>query len=71
MTEPSLDLSSTAPVAAPAPAATDVATTGNQTTTGTLTLEPPAPVTAVPAAQAEEAVKLDPGQAQKLDAMVS
>ena len=71
MTEPSLDLSATTPIAAPAPAATDVDTSRAQPTTGTLTLEPPAAVTAVPEAQAEAAVKLDPGQAQKLDAMVS
>lgn len=72
MTEPSLDLSSTAPVAAPAPAATEPApAAAAETTTGTLTLETPAPVTAVPEARAEEAVKLDPAQAAKLDDMVS
>jgi uncharacterized protein YaaN involved in tellurite resistance len=70
MTEPSLDLSQTAPVAAPAPAATEPAPAAATTTT-TLTLEPPAAVTAIPQARAEEAVKLDPGQAAKLDDMVT
>ena len=70
MTEPSLDLSSTAPVAAPAPAATAPASAVD-TAVGTLTLQPPAPVTAVPEASAEEAVKLEPAQAAKLDNMVS
>jgi uncharacterized protein YaaN involved in tellurite resistance len=41
------------------------------TTTGTLTLEPPAPVTAVPEAKAEDAVKLEPAQAKQLDQMVT
>jgi len=72
MTEPSLDLSSAAPVEAPAPAATEPAPTDvAQTAVTTLTLEPPAPVAAVPEARAEEAVKLDPAQATKLDDMVS
>src|SRR4051812_35991729 len=72
MTEPSLDLSQTAPVAAPAPAPTEPAPqSAAETTTGTLTLEPPAPITAVPGAKAEEAVKLDPAQSQRLDQMVS
>ena len=72
MTEPSLDLSSTAPVAAPAPAATEpTPSSAAQATTGTLTLEPPPPVTAVPEARAEEAVKLDPAQAARLDDMVT
>src|SRR3954454_14566549 len=76
MTEPNLDLSAAEPVAAPAPAATDAQpaapTTASTpaTTTQTLVLETPAPVTAVPSAKAEEAVKLDPGQATKLDDMV-
>ena len=72
MTEPSLDLSSAEPVEAPAPAATEPAPTDvAQTAVTTLTLEPPAPVAAVPEARAEEAVKLDPAQATKLDDMVS
>ena len=72
MTEPSLDLSSAAPVEAPAPAATEPAPSDvAQTAVTTLTLEPPAPVAAVPEARAEEAVKLDPAQATKLDDMVS
>ncbi len=70
MTEPSLDLSTTAPVAAPATTAPAPATTA-ETAVGTLTLEPPAPVTAVPEARAEEAVKLEPAQAIKLDNMVA
>jgi len=72
MTEPSLDLSSAEPVEAPAPAATEPAPSDvAQTAVTTLTLEPPAPVAAVPEARAEEAVKLDPAQATKLDDMVS
>jgi len=78
MTEPNLDLSAAEPVAAPAPAATDAepaapttAAPAPATTTQTLVLETPAPVTAVPSAKAEDAVKLDPGQATKLDEMVS
>jgi uncharacterized protein YaaN involved in tellurite resistance len=72
MTEPSLDLSATAPVAAPAPAPTEPAPApAVDTAVGTLTLEPPAPVTAVPEANAEEAVKLEPAQAAKLDNMVA
>jgi uncharacterized protein YaaN involved in tellurite resistance len=72
MTEPSLDLSQTAPVAAPAPAATEpTPQAAAETTTGTLTLEPPAPGTAVPGTKAEEAVKLDPAQAARLDEMVT
>ncbi|HEY7024109.1 MAG TPA: toxic anion resistance protein [Candidatus Limnocylindrales bacterium] len=72
MTEPSLDLSSTAPVAAPAPAATEPAPApAAEVATGTLTLEPPAAVAAVPESRAEDAVKLDPAQAAKLDDMVS
>jgi uncharacterized protein YaaN involved in tellurite resistance len=38
--------------------------------TGTLTLTPPAPVAAVAAPQAQEAVKLDPATVTKLDGMV-
>ena len=72
MTEPSLDLSSAAPIEAPATAATEPAPSDvAQTAVTTLTLEPPAPVAAVPEARAEEAVKLDPAQATKLDDMVS
>ena len=70
MTEPSLDLSSTAPVAAPEPAATEPAP-GPATSTATLTLEAPQPVEAVPTREAADAVKLDPGQTKKLDDMVS
>jgi len=73
MTEPSLDLSSTSPVAAPDPAPRDEPTAGGVagTATTTLTLEPPAPVTAIPDRQAEDVVKLDPTQTKKLDDMVS
>ena len=71
MTEPSLDLSKTAPVAAPEPAPTEPQRPTGQTTTGTLTLEPPEAVAAVPARDAVEAVKLDPAQTQRLDQMVS
>src|SRR4051812_19492268 len=70
MTEPNLDLSTAPEVAAPEPAATQPAS-APAATTATLTLEPPAPVTAVPESDAVKAVKLDPGQAQKLDKMVS
>src|SRR6201989_1252154 len=72
MSDDTLDVSKTAPLAAPntTPAAgqTQPATT---TTTGTLTLEPPPAGEAVPATRAAEAVKIDPGQQQKLDQMVS
>src|SRR4051794_23587236 len=71
MTEPNLDLSTAPEVAAPAPAATTPAPATAAAQTTTLTLEPPAPITAVPGAKAEEAVKLDPAQSQRLDDMVS
>ena len=73
MTEPSLDLSSTAPVAAPEPATREEPAAGGAagTATATLTLEPPQPVTAIPDRQAEDVVKLDPAQTKKLDDMVS
>jgi len=72
MTEPNLDLSTAPEVAAPAPAATTPApASAAAAQTATLTLEPPAPVTAVPEREAVKAVKLDPGQAQKLDEMVT
>ena len=72
MTEPNLDLSAAPEVAAPAPAATTPAPASPAAAqTATLTLEPPAAVTAVPEREAVKAVKLDPGQAQKLDEMVT
>jgi uncharacterized protein YaaN involved in tellurite resistance len=73
MTEPSLDLSSTAPVPGPEPAPREEPAAGGAagTATATLTLEPPQPVTAIPERQAEDVVKLDPGQTKKLDEMVS
>jgi uncharacterized protein YaaN involved in tellurite resistance len=74
MTEPSLDLSSTTPVAAPEPAPIDSSSAAQPaagTATTTLTLEPPQAVTAIPSRQAVEAVKLDPGQTTKLDQMVT
>jgi len=71
MTEPNLDLSTAPEVAAPAPAATTPAPATAAAQTTTLTLEPPAPVTAVPERDAVHAVKLDPAQAQKLDDMVT
>ncbi len=67
MPDSTLDLSATAPVQAPAPAAEAPAPAA----TTTLTLEAPAPVGAVAAGQAEDEVKLDPGQTAKLDQMVS
>ena len=69
MTEPKLDLSDATPVAAPEPAPTTPAPAA--AATATLTLEPPRAVTAVPATQATDAVKLDPEQTRKLDEMVS
>src|SRR4051794_259053 len=72
MTEPNLDLSSAPEVAAPAPAPIEPASAPTAVAqTATLTLEPPAAVTAVPEREAVQAVKLDPAQAQKLDDMVS
>jgi uncharacterized protein YaaN involved in tellurite resistance len=70
MTEPSLDLSNTEPVAEPVEAAGEEQPTSSVATT-TLTLEPRAAVEAVPASKAEEAVKIEPGQARRLDDMVS
>jgi uncharacterized protein YaaN involved in tellurite resistance len=72
MTEPTLDLSSAPQIAAPAPAPTEPRpSAAADVQTGTLTLEPPAAVTAVADTKAEEAVKLDPAQAARLDDMVS
>lgn len=70
MTEPSLDLSNAETVAEPAAAESEEQPTSAVATT-TLTLEPPAAVEAVPATKAEEAVKIDPAQATRLDEMVS
>jgi len=71
MTEPSLDLSATDRVAAPEPQPSAPAPSTPVSDTATITLEPPQAVTAVPAGQAVEAVKLDPEQTRKLDEMVS
>ncbi len=71
MTEPKLDLTDATPVAAPEAAPTSPAPAPAAAATATLTLEPPQAVTAVPATQATEAVKLDPEQTRKLDSMVS
>jgi uncharacterized protein YaaN involved in tellurite resistance len=59
-------------VAAPSPSTvSDEATAAaSAAQTGTLTLTPPAPVAAVPANAAENAVKLDPDTVKKLDGMV-
>lgn len=57
-----------AAAAAPTPAA-DSRPAGTQT--ATLTLSPPEAVTAIPTRQAVNAVKIDPAEAAKLDAMVA
>jgi uncharacterized protein YaaN involved in tellurite resistance len=69
MSDSSLDLSK-APLPAPS---TDAAAAQTQpaTSTGTLALEQPPAVEAVPQTQAAEAVKIEPAQQQKLDQMVS
>jgi uncharacterized protein YaaN involved in tellurite resistance len=58
-----------ASAAAPSGVATSV-DAAPATDTGTLTLTPPAPVAAIAAPQAQEAVKLDPATVTKLDGMV-
>ena len=68
MSDPSLDISK-APLPAPNTAA--ASQTQPATASGTLTLEPPPAVEAVPQTQAAEAVKIEPAQQQKLDQMVS
>jgi uncharacterized protein YaaN involved in tellurite resistance len=71
MTDSTLDLSAAAPVKAPAPAHTEQAAQPAAMATATLTLEPPAAVAAVAPGQAEDVVKLDAAQTQKLDGMVT
>jgi uncharacterized protein YaaN involved in tellurite resistance len=77
MTDPSLEIPASAapegaPAPAPAPASPEVAAaSAAQAATGTLVLEPPAPVEAVPATKAEESVPVSPADKAKLDAMVA
>jgi uncharacterized protein YaaN involved in tellurite resistance len=68
MSDPSPDINKTTSLPAPNPAA---ASQPQAPATATLTLEPPPAVEAVPATRAAEAVKIDAGQQQKLDQMVS
>src|SRR5262245_1372002 len=67
MTEPGETPVVVPPAAAPASAAP--ASVAPAAGTGTLTLEAPAPVAAVGATQAEEAIKLDPADVARLDQM--
>ena len=58
----------TGPQAATGPAAAAAtADTLADTVTGTLALTPPAPVTAIAAPAAQDAIKLDPATVEKLD----
>jgi len=68
MSDPSPDINKTTSLPAPNPAA---ASQPQAPATARLTLEPPPAVEAVPATRAAEAVKIDAGQQQKLDQMVS
>ena len=73
MTDQSLEIpASPSPEGAPQPAAAETApAAGAQAATGTLVLEPPAPVEAVPSTKAEESVPISPADKAKLDAMVA
>jgi uncharacterized protein YaaN involved in tellurite resistance len=75
MTDQSLEIpASPAPEGAPAPAPATpevAAASAAQAATGTLVLEPPAPVEAVPATKAEESVPVSRADKAKLDAMVA
>ena len=73
MTDQSLEIpASPSPEGAPQPAAAETApAAGAQAATGTLVLEPPAPVEAVPSTKAEESVPISAADKAKLDAMVA
>jgi uncharacterized protein YaaN involved in tellurite resistance len=70
MTQDSLELPAS-PTPTPAPAPTTEPDAGPATTTGTLVLEAPAPVAAVPATEATDAVPINAADRAKLDGMVA